>query len=512
MTSRRFLLIAGLALATTAPASAAWLPVGGPVPPSIGLRLDPSRPSLLYARSAASDGISTYLWRSEDAGVTWRDAQAGLERPFDALAIDPENPRVIWVWTEDGELWRSPDAGATWSQRPTPSSPIAPQTVQLLVDPHHPETLYRVDVGTGQPIVSVSRDGGATFVAGNPVSSLYTDLEPVLVQPQGDELLAFATEGFRVSQDVGQSWTVRGRCRKAGFVRGALAPSAPDTLYGIPTSFNQCLARSDDGGASWRPLPYPPRLPSAHASCYAVAVDPLNPRHVWVAAQVTGNGGFRYLLFESSNGGASWSDPLTEPIPGVVAAGGERIYTNGIEAPGLYASANGGRTWTATDGGILAGDLRDGLVAQRLPNGGGRRVLALNTPLNGDADDLYRSDGGQSWLKVPLQPVTIADAGGSTVLAGNDNGVSRSRDGGETWSAVPTAPPMVQAFRPNATDPRYAALLAFETNDAYGNIAPWTSDDAGAPDHDHPTIAVDPRRPAALLAAFAGQGLWRWVP
>jgi photosystem II stability/assembly factor-like uncharacterized protein len=651
---------------TARSATAAWLPVGGPVQAIVELRLDPSRPDLLYARSAASDAFSSYLWRSADAGATWRDVQAGLEQPFNALAIDPEDPRVIWVWTQTGELWRSADAGATWSRRLTAPSEIAPQAVELLVDAHHPETLYRVDVDTGQPIVFVSRDGGATFTAGAPVSKLFTDLEPVLVHPRLDELLAFVTEGFSVSQDGGKSWTVRGRFRNAGFVHGALAPSAPDTLYGIPANNRQCLARSDNGGARWQALPYPPHLPSANTACTAVAVDPLNARHVWVAAQIAQPVRFRYLLFESKDGGASWSNPLTEPVPGVAAVGGERIYTSSGEIPGFYASSDGGRTWKPAGREIIAGHLRDGLVAQRHPSGGAsRRVIALNTPLNGDADDLYRSDGGQNWVKVPLQPNVIADAGGSIVLAGDDTGVSRSRDGGDTWSAVSSAPTLVKAFLSSVTQPRYAALLAFEENDAFGNIAPWTSDDAGAtwrrstsglpiacthiasvdvcpdfpayavdpfnpgrrwiaydttafpgpsglflsedggaswqtetsdlpvilalaadpttpgrllagtddglfasldgglhwaplgdlpagvavrqllrdplsaswygatvasglyrsldsgahwtllagaPDHDHPLIAVDPRRPTALLAAFAGQGLWRWVP
>src|SRR5258707_238208 len=90
-----------LALAA-APAAAGWLPVGGPVRPEIQLQLDSSRPSLLYARAAAPSGLGTYLWRSTDAGATWRDVQAGLDRPIDALAIDPENPQIIWVWATEG--------------------------------------------------------------------------------------------------------------------------------------------------------------------------------------------------------------------------------------------------------------------------------------------------------------------------------------------------------------------------------------------------------------------------
>src|SRR6185503_11830514 len=141
---RRNLLAAALALAA-APLSAGWAPVGGPEPPFVTLQLDPGDPELLYARTPASEEIAafrgTYLWRSEDSGATWRNVQAGLERPVSALAIDPEDPRVIWAWAAEDQLWRSADAGDTWSLRSAFPSPIALQVIQLLVDPHHPDTL-----------------------------------------------------------------------------------------------------------------------------------------------------------------------------------------------------------------------------------------------------------------------------------------------------------------------------------------------------------------------------------
>jgi photosystem II stability/assembly factor-like uncharacterized protein len=669
----RNLLAAALALAATAPLSAGWSPVGGPVPPVVTLQLDPSRPEILYARSV-SEGVpfrGFYLWRSEDAGATWRDVEPGLEVPLNALGIDPENPRVIWAWAPEGTLWRSADAGDTWALRATFPSPIALQVVQILVDPHDPNTLYRVeiDLASSKPVVSVSRDGGTTFRKGALLPDATTYARLVLTHPARDELLAFTSKGLLASDDGGQSWRFRGQLPHGQLGRGLRAPSAPDTLYAVPLgNNNHCAARSDDDGAHWRLLSYPPRLPSAHTFCYDVAVDPQDALHVWVTARISLPGHFQYRLVESRNGGTTWSKPVAVPDPFVIAAGGERLYTGDDEGLRLYTSADGGRTWTPTDHGIIAGDLRDGLVAQRPPGGGPRRsLLALNTPLSGTPDELYRSDGGQIWMKVTLapgEPVTIAGVGGSIVLSGDDNGVLRSTDNGMTWTVLPASPQGVQAFRSDPVQPQYPALLAFQPNDAYGNLALWTSNDAGAtwrrssdglptpcshiasvdvcpafpayavdpfnpsrrwisnyeayplsprifatedagatwhlatadlpltlalaadpqapdrllagtygglfvstdggphwaplgdlpdgavihqfawdplsaswyaatidrgiyrsldggahwtllagaPDHDKPTIAVDPRRPTALLAAFAGQGLWRWTP
>lgn len=670
----RILFAAALALAATAPLAAGWAPVGGPVQPIVTLQLDPGRPELLYARTAASEDVAFqgfYLWRSEDAGATWRSVEPGLEVPVSALAIDPQNPRVIWVWASEGSLWRSADAGGTWALRATFPSPIEPQIIQLLVDPHDPNTLYRVeiDIESSKPVVAVSRDGGTTFQEGALLPDRANGARPVLVHPDLDELLAFTSKGVLASTDGGQSWHPRGQLPHSSLGHGIRAPSAPETLYAVPASGNrnQCAARSDDDGAHWRLLPYPPRLPSAHAYCYSVAVDPRDALHVWVSARILLSNQYQNWLVESRNGGTTWAKPAVVPDPGVIAAGGERLYTGDDGGLSLFTSADGGRTWTATDHGIIAGDLRDGLIAQRPPGGGPRRrLVALNTPLSGNPDELYRSDGGQSWMKVTLapgEPVTIAGAGGSTVLAGGEDGVLRSTDNGMTWTVLPS-PQGVQAFRSDPVQPRYPALLAFQPDDAYGQLALWTSDDAGAtwrrssdglpipcshiasvdvcpafpayavdpfnpsrrwisnyeayplsprifvtedagatwhlatsdltrtlalaadpqtpgrllagrdgglfvstdgglhwsplgdlpdgavirqfawdplsaswyaatiahgiyrsldggahwtllagaPDHDNPTIAVDPRRPTALLAAFAGQGLWRWTP
>ena len=483
-TSRWILLVAALLLAGIAPASAAWSPLGSPIQPFITLQLDPGRPELLYARVFASEGPEEdYLWRSEDGGVTWRNVQSGLENPVNALAIDPSNPRVIWVWTPDGQLWRSADAGDTWSRRlVTPTDQIPPYVLQLLVDPHHPDTLYRVDAeDLLRTVVAVSRDGGMSFTKGAPVSSLLA-YDAVYVHPERDELLAFDPTGLKVSADGGRTWSLRGRYRGAGFRGGRLAPSDPDTLYGLTTDLNHCLARSDDAGAHWQSTKSPPGLPTRRSYCTDVAIDPRDARHVWLAAQITQGGGRRNLIFESRDGGTTWSRPFSAPADGVVAAGGEVLYTGSIRGRGLYVSQDGGRTWKRSDQGILAGDLRDGLVAQRLPGGGaGRRLLALYTPIGGSPEGVYRSDGGKDWVKAPLQsPTRILDAGGSTVLAVDQRGLLRSQDGGTTWAVSASAPQQPFVLLSSVTRPRYVALLAFEDNGAYGNVPLWTSDDGGA--------------------------------
>jgi photosystem II stability/assembly factor-like uncharacterized protein len=223
-----------------------------------------------------------------------------------------------------------------------------------------------------------------------------------------------------------------------------------------------------------------PRLP-VNSRCYDVAVDPKDAQHLWVAAQVSRPGELDHLLFESKNGGKSWSRPLPEPTDGVVAAGGNVVYTGSVRSRGLYVSTDAGRTWKRIDQGIAAGDARDGLVAQRLPGGGaGRRLVVLETPFGDNPIALFRSDGGKDWVKLPPQnPRSVVDAGGSTLVAVGGGGVIRSENGGDTWSLVLSAPFGFDLLS-SVTRLQSMALLMFEDSGPYGNVVPWTSDDAGA--------------------------------
>ncbi len=492
--SRRLLAAGGIslaaliALAGASPAAAGgWTPVGGPVVrPEVALHLVPPAPgedAQLYARVLDAGG--GYLWRSPDAGATWRDLEPGLGLPVQMLGLDPAHPEILWAWTVDRGLWRSADAGTTWSQRyPASGASGLDSFDQLLVDPQDSETLYSVesDFSSGE-IVAVSHDGGVTFQATQPYSLYRQSPDPIRVQPARRELLAFVYEGLEASRDGGLTWQLRGRFAQAGFHGGDLAPAAPDTLYGLPSDKRRdCLARSDDDGAHWRRLTYPPHLPAAHGACYDVRVDPRDARHVWVAAEIVEGSRYRDLLFASRDGGETWSRGLPLPARQVLAAGGEELYASG-NADGLFVSEDGGRTWTPKDRGIIAGDLRAGLVAQRSPSGGGRRLVARNASVVGTpGSGVYRSDGGKDWTLTPVSPIFIAGVGGSTVLANDHRGLMRSVDGGTSWSLVPTAPPDLLRLRPNLAQPQYLVLLQDEVSETPRRVV-WASDDAGATWH-----------------------------
>lgn len=88
----------------------------GSLPAKAGASLvviDPKQPERVYA--AGTSG----LYRSDDAGQTWRPMSQGL--PSDgvtALALDPRSPDRLYAAMGNGTLWLSTDGATSWRALP----------------------------------------------------------------------------------------------------------------------------------------------------------------------------------------------------------------------------------------------------------------------------------------------------------------------------------------------------------------------------------------------------------
>jgi photosystem II stability/assembly factor-like uncharacterized protein len=93
--------------------------------------------------------------RTEDTGSTWRPVVDAGSGPVTVLSFDCRRPRWVFLGRRGpgGGLWRSTDAGQTWRQ--VLSGPVE----RLAYHPRDAETLYVA----GPYRVSRSRDGGRTW-------------------------------------------------------------------------------------------------------------------------------------------------------------------------------------------------------------------------------------------------------------------------------------------------------------------------------------------------------------
>src|ERR1039458_8146143 len=201
----------------------------------------------------------TGAYITHDGGQSWRMFNLGAMVKF--FVFDPVDRKTIYAKTSGPQsnmekdrpvttssLWRSTDAGRTWHLVRADSP--AEQLTALAVDPGASGVLYGL-FNTGQgPVLSVSRDRGATWAreAGLPSDAGRTY--------GADRAIYFAKQSLSVAglssvavRQVG-AWTRRSGPAGArafmdiagGFSGGTLV------LYGITRN---ALYVSEDGGQSW---------------------------------------------------------------------------------------------------------------------------------------------------------------------------------------------------------------------------------------------------------------------
>ena len=75
-----------------------------------GFAVDPENPRVMYV--ATRDG----LFKSTDAGQTWKALGKGL-RNLAAVVVNPLKPNEVYASTADGVIFKSTDGGTTWERQ-----------------------------------------------------------------------------------------------------------------------------------------------------------------------------------------------------------------------------------------------------------------------------------------------------------------------------------------------------------------------------------------------------------
>jgi hypothetical protein len=270
-------------------------------------------------------GAAGGAWKSVDDGASWVSLlDLAPTQSIGALAIDPNDARVLWAGTGDYNvmcegyfgvgLLRSEDGGASWQLRngtgPTSLDSIS-SFAAIVVDPRDSRHVLAGATYRGCRNGSLSaggifatQDGGITWterLGGVAVHSLVQD-------PQDRRVFWAATEsGVYKSDDNGVRWTRQTASSLPGGATGrtelAVAPSDGRIVYALFSggTTGPELWRTLDGGATWT------RRSTGSNACdgqcnynMTLAVDPFDPQIIY-------RGTVR--LFKSSNGGATW-EPL----------------------------------------------------------------------------------------------------------------------------------------------------------------------------------------------------------
>ncbi|WP_158913535.1 glycosyl hydrolase [Caulobacter sp. S45] len=262
------------------------------------------------------------LYKSTDAGKTWRFSGLRDSQVIGRIIVDPTNPNIVFVAAlghtfgenEERGVFKSVDGGATWKKvlyvdRKTGASDVA-------FDPSNPKVLYAgmwqayrkpwiMESGGPGSGLYKSVDGGETWTRLSGGGLPEGILGRINVAPTPDPKRVYAMieakhGGLYRSDDGGKTWALindkNDYRQRAWYFNTVFAdPKKADTLYVLNTG----LYRSTDAGKTFKTLH--PR----HGDNHELWIDPTDTRHM-----VEGNDGGANVSLDN---GETWSSELNQP-------------------------------------------------------------------------------------------------------------------------------------------------------------------------------------------------------
>jgi hypothetical protein len=293
--------------------------------------------------------------------------------------VDPRTGRLLVSVTSPfygPKLWYADDQTDGWEQA---EGVELPENGQRAL-----ERIWVIKTGEADGVVYAggdpgvlfeSRDGGVTFTLNR---ALFDEpsrptwqpgagglcLHTIVLDPADPQriFVAISAAGAFRSDDGGASWKPINRGLQSGGIpdpdaevghcvhRIAMHPSRPDVLF---MQKHWDVMRTDDAGASWHEISGD--LPSDFG--FPIAAHPHEPDTVYVVPITSDSYHFppdgRLRVYRSRTGGGEW-EPLSDGLPQ------EHCYVNvlrdamavdSLEEPGIYFGTTGGQVYGSADAG-----------------------------------------------------------------------------------------------------------------------------------------------------------------
>jgi ligand-binding sensor domain-containing protein len=226
-----------------------WVLLPSDLPSGIAsIAVDPQDPQLLYA-GLVSDGV----YRSQDGGASWQ-ALPALQKGIPAIAIDPKESHNIYILAAWERVYESHDGGESWGAQWSGLGEVI-EAVSLVVDPV--ESLVYVGTEFGL----YRRKQGDDWL---PVAPELADqsILALLARPdqnflQGTILYIGATRGVYRSFDHGDTVEGGGGSWGQGLENisvTALLTHPQDSQQLFAGTADSGVYYSGDGGQSWQPI------------------------------------------------------------------------------------------------------------------------------------------------------------------------------------------------------------------------------------------------------------------
>lgn len=379
-------------------------------------------PAYASDRTIFAGSAGNGVYRSTDGGTSWHPSTGdGIDSAAVMALVSDPSGAVVTAGTHQGGLWRSTDHGVTWAHA---SEGVAARSMSVVaVSPAFADdqTLYAAGVEDG---VLRTLDGGASWesVGSGLPGSQVLSLALAPDHAASGTIHVVLAEGIYRSDDRGASWRpveVEGDAPRIA----SYASNADGARIGLAVAFASSIAVSEDGGATWRTV----ASPASDDEIVSVALSPnyLIDRTL-VASTFSATGATRrdrdrapgarqqyrgdtpqstITVWRSVDGGATWQ-PVIDQI------------TTARWVTTAFPSDYRGDRATVRNGFFVG----VGSLVQR-PMWGGRQLWIAERP--------GRSSSGV--LSLAVSPGAVWNR---TVIAATTDGVHVSDDEGLTWHAI----------------------------------------------------------------------------
>jgi photosystem II stability/assembly factor-like uncharacterized protein len=376
--------------------------------------VEPQRAALAQARPAAlPEGAIDPAVLS---GLRWRSLGPARGGRSIAVAGSTSRPGEYYFGATGGGLWKTTDAGVTW--RAVSDASFKTSSVGAVAVAHsNPDIVYagmgevalRGNVIQGDGVYRTA-DGGRTWthvglektMAIGRIRVHPTNPDVAYVAALGDPYGPSLERGIFKTTDGGKTWErVLFRDAKTGAVDLAMDPANPDVLYAglwevfrTPYSLSSGgpgsgLFKTTDGGRTWTELTKNSGLPPAPWGKVGVSVSGADSKRTYAIIEAAEGG-----VFLSDDAGASWTRVNDDRRLRQRAFYYTRIYADPGARDTVYILNTG--FYRSTDA--------------------GKTIRAISVP-HGDNHDL--------WI-APDDPKRMINS--------NDGGANVSSNAGETWT------------------------------------------------------------------------------
>ncbi len=426
--------------------------------------IDPNNHNVVWTGTGENNhqralGWGDGVYRSDDAGASWKNMGLKESRQIGGIAIDPRNSDVVYVaaegsvWGPGGErgLYKSADGGKTWEKILSISENTGINNVVL--DPRNPDIIYctseqrRRHVGmkiSGGPESAVYKSvnagksfekimkglpGGDIGGMGIAISPVNPDVLYLIVEAQGE------SGGFYRSVNRGASWERMNSYHSSGQYYNKIIcdPKDVDRVFSLDT-YTQVTV---DGGLTWKNVGNQGR----HVDDHAMWIDDTNTEHFYIG----GDGG----IYETWDNGRNFIFKSNLPVTQFYRVAVDNTYpfyyiyggtqdnnsmggpsastSNGVTNDDWFVTSGGDGFWVAIDPqepDIVYTESQYG-NASRYDRRSGERVSIR--PIPGERELTYRWNWDTPLLISPHNNKRIYMAA---------NFLFRSDDRGSNWMTI----------------------------------------------------------------------------